>query len=136
MNVVPQRRFQYAPQTGDCAIAALATVMGWTYEEAATCCGIEIGADGKPDVPAGGLYLPEIAMALFRRGILTTNLYSTLGPPKDHRPLLLPSSDELMQLIKGHRALVNVRADEHGGHGLAWDGERLWNCQTPDGDPT
>ena len=51
----------------DCGLASLATVMDWTYEQAAVCCDIELAQDGKPILPSGGLLFPEIAVALFRR---------------------------------------------------------------------
>ncbi len=129
-GIIPQRT-RY-----DCAVAALATALGWTYEHARDVLG------GQVELNEGASLLP-IMPRLLAAGVAGTYLLPrdrARVPPEmagNQAIRLLPSAEEVHGLLKGRRAIVAVRIPGElpgrpigslQGHALAWDGERAIEC--------
>lgn len=127
MQIVHQRA------SGDCLIAALATVLVISYEESAALIGFELASGVPPEVDKYGIAMVEAVPPLLRAGFAPVYIPSSLGKTKHPlgRRLRFPSPADLRASLKGNRAIVAVTVlceGEEYGHALAWDGERAVDC--------
>lgn len=134
LNIVPQRT-DY-----DCVPAALATVMGWSYEHAREVLGSHTYARGT-------FFLP-LTTALLPHGLAGSYILSRSHPlfagatDSSHWRDMLASPAEIREQIRGRRAILAVpgkspeghRGPEYG-HAIAWDGERAIHCGCTEPDP-
>jgi hypothetical protein len=125
---------------GDCSLASLATVMGWTYEMAAEVLGLAIDPDtGFTELQDHEpIYENEIIPPLFRMGVLAIPLASNdaiVNLSSSFRRATLPSTREVRDMISGRVGIVGVIVDEpvetdlEKFHSLAWDGSQLFDCR-------
>jgi 3'-phosphoadenosine 5'-phosphosulfate sulfotransferase (PAPS reductase)/FAD synthetase len=126
-TIVPQRT-RY-----DCAVAALATLQGWTYEKARTVLGTH--------ATTGGTCLLPLVVPLLKAGIAGTYLMAREHPNileagADRQNVrMLAASEEIRRLLPGRRAILGVEGAAPDdttvgrfGHAVVWDGERVIEC--------
>ena len=117
--------------TGDCFVACLATVLGHTYEQAATLLGLEISTDGFAIGTDDGLTIPEVVDVLDRSGFAALVLLAqhplnvAAKSPKIKRDLRLPASDEVKERLNGLRAIVGIALAHGETHCCVWDGSQV-----------
>jgi len=111
---VPQRE----GVSGDCFIAAFATVLGRPYEWVAEAFGFPCrDGGGLPSLPKGrGIHMFETAAALLDLGVETTIILTTNFPGFER--LQLPSPDDLRKLLQGRDAVLLTVGPEGVEHAV------------------
>ena len=120
-TIVPQR----LEKGGDCIIAALATVTGRPYEQIAGLMGFPCDSDTAPvALETRGIELAELAAPLLSIGITSTIIVSRDAPPEmgNVRERRLPSSEELMSIVRGREAVLITDGQDGRLHAVGWAG--------------
>lgn len=81
-----------------------------------------------PLLTADGFALNQVIPRLFRKGIAGVHFVSSLHPRAQDIPGL-PSPDDVLALLRGHRAIVapvcHCLSAAEADHYFPWDGERI-----------
>lgn len=118
---------------GDCLIAAIATALSKTYEEAAALLGMSL--NDAQAIDACGIALPEAVIPLMSCGWLPV-LISIAGHPLMVHPtgarrINLPIFDDVLPLLQGRRAIIVKEVGTanlaNASHAMASDGERVYD---------
>lgn len=133
ISIVPQR----TRGMGDCALAALATVIGRDYDETANLMGYQIDDRGWPILPAGGgLANVEMAAALLALGYSGT-LITTCDHPANAGQAAFtrsPTMAELKDILRGERAVLMTQQWFDGVpqmHAMPWIDGMAYDCRPP-----
>lgn len=132
-NIVRQR----SAEIGDCVIAALATVLRWSYEDTALLLGWPVdAATGLPSLPARrGVNFTELSAPLLSAGFASTVLLAReRHASQPGATMNLPSAGEIKSMLSGRIAIVGVEIIGAKGeiepHALAWTGHELIDCRS------
>ena len=127
LTIVPQRgRF-------DCGIAAVATLMNWSYERARDVLGLQVTSAGVSLLPM----MPPLLAAGVAGTYLLPRERARVAPEIADRQAIrgLPTVEEVHVLLKGRRAVICIEGQSpdgqvgpNFGHAVAWDGERMIEC--------
>jgi hypothetical protein len=110
----------------DCVIASLATAIRSSYEDVAATLQVALRDGRTQDIK--GLDPLQTLGALFRAGWSACPLISLEAA---NGMIATPphlTSDEIKDVIKGHRAIIGDHDADVGQHSLAWDGEKAIDC--------